>query len=278
MRKELSVSEIQEISLHILKEIIALCKKLELRYCLIYGSLIGAVRHKGFIPWDDDLDLMMPRQDYEQLIAYFIENRAMLEPLELFEPRVKKEYPYMIARISDSRYILDAENEEDYGIGVFVDIYPFDGLGNTKKEALHYGLTGDRLSSLCFQASRKRFEIGTTKSLLRKIIKYPVFLFAHAIGKEWFQKKLAQTAGKKDYDTSEYIGCVVWLSGGEKDIFKREWFEGTAEVLFGGVRVCIPKQYDRILRHIYGDYRKLPPASEQKGHHNYKAYEKESVK
>ena len=153
------------------------------------------------------------------MMAYFMENMDRLAPLELFEPRVKHEYPYMIARISDSRYILDVENEKDYGIGIFVDIYPFDGLGNTKKEAIRYGLAGDRISSLCFQATRKRFEIGTTKSLFRKMIKYPVFLFAKAAGKDCFQKWLSQMADKKEYDNSEYVGCVVWLSGGERDIF-----------------------------------------------------------
>lgn len=274
MKQELSMREIQEGSLNILKQIIALCKRLELRYYVIYGSLIGVVRHKGFIPWDDDLDLMMPRPDYERLIAYFMENTDRLAPLELFEPRVKLDYPYMIARISDSRYVLDVENEENYGIGVFVDIYPFDGLGNTKKEAVSYGLAGDRISSLCFQSTRKHFEIGTTRSLLRKLIKYPVFLFARTLGKDFFQKRLSRMAGRKEYDSSEYVGCVVWLSGGQRDIFKREWFEQTIELPFEGVLVCIPKQYDRILRHIYGDYRKLPPISEQKGHHNYHAYMK----
>lgn len=274
MKKELSVSEIQNASLEILKQIISLCKRLDLRYYVIYGTLIGVVRHKGFIPWDDDLDLMMPRPDYERLIAYFMKNKDRLSPLELFEPRVKKAYPYMIARVSDSRYILDVENEEDYGIGVFVDIYPFDGLGNTKEEAVRYGLTGDRISSLCFQATRKHFEMGMTKSIFRKVIKYPVFLFARAMGKDYFQKRLAKMAGEKDYDSSEYVGCVVWLSGGQKDIFKREWFTKVIELPFDGVRVCIPKRYDRILRHIYGDYMKLPPVNEQKGHHNYRAYVK----
>lgn len=272
MKKELSLKEIQKVSLDILSQIIVLCRELNLRYYVIYGSLIGAIRHKGFIPWDDDLDLMMPRTDYERLITYFMENTDSLAPLELFEPRAKREYPYMIARISDSRYLLDVENEKSYGIGIFVDIYPFDGLGNTKKEAVRYGLTGDRISSLCFQATRKRFEIGTTRSLFRKIIKYPVFLFAKTVGKDCFQKRLAEMAGRKEYDDSEYVGCVVWLSGGQKDIFKREWFEQTADCFFEGIQVCIPKQYDKILRHIYGNYMQLPPVSEQKGHHNYRAY------
>ena len=69
MKKELSLKEIQNVSLDILNRIIVLCRELDLRYYVIYGSLIGAVRHKGFIPWDDDLDLMMPRPDYEQLMA-----------------------------------------------------------------------------------------------------------------------------------------------------------------------------------------------------------------
>lgn len=277
MKKELTVPEIQKASLQILEQIIVLCKQLNLRYYMFYGSLIGVIRHKGFIPWDDDVDIMMPRPDYERLIAYLIENKEKTAPLELFEPRVNQSYPYMIARISDSRYILDVDNEEGYGIGVFVDIYPFDGLGNSKKEALHYGLKGDRASSLCFQATRKRFEIGLTKSLFRKVIKYPVFLFAKATGKDRFQKYLTKLAGEKQYDDYEYVGCLVWLSGGVKDIFRRQWFGKTIEASFEGIQVCIPKQYDKILRHIYGDYMQLPPPDEQKGHHNYRAYVKEQV-
>lgn len=275
MRKELTIEEIQRASYDILVKIAGICKEQELRYCLIYGTLIGAVRHKGFIPWDDDLDIMMPRPDYERLLAYMREHRKELEPLEVFEPGEKKKYPYMIARISDSRYELETDNEEDYGIGVFIDIYPYDGLGNTPKEACSFGMKGDRLSSLCFQATRQRYAVGTTKSTLRKLLKLPVFWFARLVGKDYFQKKLSSLAGVKAYDSSEYVGCVVWLSGGKKDIFKREWFEKPVEISFCGGSFHAPKEYDKVLRHAYGDYMQLPPPEERIRQHFYRAYRKE---
>lgn len=272
--EELSTKEIQEVELEILKTISDICREQNLRYCLAYGTLLGAVRHKGFIPWDDDLDIIMPREDYEELLKYLGMHKQSYKNLQVFNPETNPSYPYMITRISDDRYLLDVDNENDYGIGIFIDIYPYDGLGNTKEEALRFGLKGDRLSSLCFQATRQRFAMGYTKSIFRKIIKLPVYLFSKAVGKNFYQKKLALLAGEKPYDTSKYVGCVVWLSGGEKDIFKKEWFDEIIEAPFEKYNFCIPKEYDSILKHAYGDYMKLPPVNERVGHHDYIAYRK----
>ena len=109
-KKELSLSEIQAGSLRILKTIDKVCNILNLRYFLAYGTLIGAIRHKNFIPWDDDIDIMMPRDDYKLLIDYFIKHKDELTPLELFSYYNNPKYPYMISRISDNRFYLDVEN------------------------------------------------------------------------------------------------------------------------------------------------------------------------
>lgn len=277
MKEELTIEQIQKASLEILLEIIKICKKLDLKYFLYYGTLIGVIRHQGFIPWDDDLDIMMPRNDYEILIQFFIDHKNAYKYLTLYEPRVNKNYPYMIGRISDNRYYLEVENEKDYGIGVFVDIYPFDGLGNTRKESLKFAKKGDRLSSLCYQATREKFVIGNTKAFFRKIIKYPVFIFSKIIGKEYFQRKLALLVGIKKYEESDYVGCIIWISGGERDVYKKEWLEETIELSFCNHMVSVPKKYDKILKNIYGDYMKLPSKEEQIGHHFYKAFLKNST-
>ncbi|UXC62730.1 LicD family protein [Ligilactobacillus agilis] len=271
---EVSIEETQKISLEILNTISLICEEKNLRYALIYGTLIGAVRHQGYIPWDDDIDIMMPRPDYEKLLQYLKENIAVYPHLQVFNPDECADYPYMITRISDNRYVIDVDNEDPYGMGVFIDVYPYDGLGNSKKEALKFGLKGDRLSSLCYQATRRRFAIETTTSNVRKILKYPVYLYAKLRGKEVFQRKLAKLAGIKEYDESNYVGCVVWLSWGEKDIFPRKWFEETILVNFDKYKFRIPKEYDALLRYEYGDYMKLPPKKERVGHHNYKVYKK----
>lgn len=274
MRQELTIQEMQAVSLEVLKVISEICEEQGFRYSLIYGTLIGAVRHHGYIPWDDDVDIMMPRPDYDKFLKYFQAHASEYPHLRAFNRDACKEYPYMITRISDDRYWIDMENEKPYGMGIFVDIYPYDGLGNTKEEAVRYGMKGDRLSSLCYQSTRMHFAIETTTSVVRKAIKYPVYLMSKLIGKEFFQRRLESLARKRNYDESQYIGCVVWLSGGERDIFERRWFDETIMVPYEKYEFRIPKYYDEVLRHTYGDYMKLPPESERIGHHYYKGYRK----
>lgn len=123
-------------------------------------------------------------------------------------------------------------NEESCGMGIFIDIYPYDGFGNDKDVALEYGRKGDLLSSFCYQATRKSFAVETTVSPIRKLLKLPIFIIAKIIGKDFFQKRLQSLVGIYDYDDSKYVGCIVWLSGGEKDIFLKEWFEESILVQF----------------------------------------------
>ena len=271
-RKELSLKEIQSISLEILKAVTDVCEELGLRYCLIYGTLIGAVRHHGYIPWDDDVDIMMPRPDYDKLLEYLASHK--LPNLSVFNRQTCPEYPYMISRISDDRYILEMENEKSVGMGIFIDVYPFDGLGVEKDESVKFGLKGDHLSSWCYQATRKHYAVETTRSPLKKILKFPVFLIAKIIGKDHFQNKLEKLGGAKDYDKCEYVGCVIWLSWGEKDMFLRKWFDETMKVPFEKYEFRVPKCYDEVLRHTYGDYMQLPPENQRAAHHYYKAFKK----
>lgn len=274
MKRELSMQEVQQVSLAILKQVAEICEKLELKYALVYGTLIGAIRHKGFIPWDDDLDIMMPRNDYEKLLNYFKERGNVIGNLEVFNPDANPNYPYMITRISDNRYHIVTENEKDYGLGAFIDIYPYDGLGKTFEEAYEFGMKGDRLSSLCFCATREKYKWDPLAGFVKNVAKLPVFLISKIVGKSYFQKKLAQLAGQKDFDESQYVGCVVWLSGGKKDIFERKLFDELIKVPFEGEMFYVPKEYDKVLRHTYGDYMQLPPENERIGHHYYVVYEK----
>ncbi len=269
--------EIQEISLEILKQVADLCEELNLRYFLAWGTLIGAVRHKGFIPWDDDLDIMMPRPDYDRLLDYLYYHK--LPNLTLFNRRTCPDYPYMISRISDDRYILKMENEDSVGMGVFIDIYPLDGMGDTLEEAIRYGVYTDRISSLCYQATRKHFAIETTTSTFRKLVKRPVFWYSRFIGKDIFQNKIENYIrnNNRDYDSSEWVGDLVWLSGGEKEILKREWLDEYNMVPFEQYEFRIPKMFDLVLRQTYGDYMVLPPENQRVGHHYYSAYRKEDL-
>lgn len=272
--EELTLQDGQSISLNIMKVVADICEQEGLVYYLAYGTLIGAIRHKGFIPWDDDIDIMMPRQDYHKLIEYFEKHEADLKPLQLFSIYNCRNYPYMITRISDSRYVLDVQNEKSYGMGVFIDIYPLDGVGDTVVEYTKNKNRASRYSSLCFLSTRIRCEKGNTKSKIRLMIKWPAFLYAKVRGKNHFIKKLEKMVEKCDYVNSNYVGCLVWGSDGVKCIFPREWLDETILVPFEGYEFRIPKEYDAILTRLYGDYMKLPPEKDRIAHHFYKIYKK----
>lgn len=272
--RELAMGDIQEISLEILKTVADICDEQKFRYFLAFGTLIGAIRHQGYIPWDDDVDIVMPRPDYDRLLRYLSAHISEYKILKVFNRETCKNYPYMITRISDVRYEIDMKNEKPYGMGVFIDIYPLDGLGNDRNEANKLSCRGDRLSSLCFQASRKHYAIETTKSRLRKLLKLPIFCFSKLIGTKFFQDKLEKLAKVKEYDQSEYVGCVIWNSGGVKSVYLRKWFDEYLILPFGKYKFRVPKDYDAFLQQLYGDYMILPPEKERIGNHFYKMYEK----
>lgn len=274
--RKLTMEEIQSVSLEILKKISDVCESQNLRYFLAGGTLIGAVRHKGFIPWDDDLDVVMPRPDHDKLIEYLLNHKEETPNLDVFNPDTCNTYPYMLTRISDNRYHIVMENEQDYGLGVFIDIYPLEGLGDNKKNAERLCKKGNFYASCCFQSTRSHFAMEATKGLFRKTLKYPFYLFSKVLGKRYFQNKLRDLKMKcpKSFDESKYVGCATWTSIAEKAVFPKEWLDGFEVILFEHYNFRVPKGYDEMLHAIYGDYMKLPPEHERIGHHFYSMYQR----
>ena len=117
----LTMKDTQQIALEILHTVAQICEEQKLRYYLVYGTLIGAVRHHGFIPWDDDVDIMMPRPDHDRLMEYLDDHIGEYPHLQVFNRKTCPEYPYMITRISDDRYEIRMENEKPFGMGIFID-------------------------------------------------------------------------------------------------------------------------------------------------------------
>lgn len=274
---ELNNKEMQAVELEILKVLSGICEEQGLDYFLMYGTLLGAVRHKGFIPWDDDLDIMMKRADYDKLIAYLMEHEEELMPYKLFSPYNNPEYPFMLARFCDTRYKYVANNEKDCGMGLFVDIYPLDGAGKNWKEVKLKGNYYRYLSSMCFLASRERFfvdheEYSSKKSIKQTLIKAPLFVIAKTLGYKHYFKKLEKLVGRHPYDKCDFVGPTTWQSDYKRDVMKKEWVDETVFIDFEDGRFRVPKEYGKVLKHKYGDYMKLPPKEKQVATHDYKAY------
>ena len=273
MRK-IGLEESQAVSLGILKRVADICDKKGLKYSLAYGTLLGAIRHKDFIPWDDDIDIWMPRPDYELLLSYSETHAEELAPLQVFNQKTCSKYPYMITRISDSRYVLDVKNEANYGIGVFIDIYVLDGFGSDLLQAQKMASIAKKNASLLFLATRLYYHFGTTKGFKKRLLKMPAFIYAKLRGKKFFIQNIEALIAQNDYNSSDYIGCICWCVNEVREIFKKNQFENLQKCKFGRYEFNIISDYDIILRQIYNDYMQLPPLEDRIPHHLYDTYEK----
>lgn len=271
--KELTLREIQLGELGVLKKLKEICEDQGLRYFLFFGTLLGAIRHKGFIPWDDDVDVGMPREDYEKLLGYFRENSDALLPFRLMHFSTNENYIYPIARICDTRYQVDYSETKEYGLGLFIDIYPFDGWGDTEEdgERIYRQAAADR--SKVFLSGLEHF-VPSHSAAWRTPIKWVAYQIAKLHPANFYAKKLDNFAKRTPYENSRYVGCTNWADSPRQRVDKT--LLETISWRFEDEDFAIPVGYDAILRKEYGDYMQLPPEEDRVGHHYYKAYRKDS--
>lgn len=257
-----------------LKKLVSVCDELGLRYCLYFGTLIGVVRYHGFIPWDDDVDIVMPRPDYEKLVAYFAEHAEENKPFVLMHYKLNKEYIYPIARLCDTRYYVDYNGAKEYGLGLFVDIYPFDGCGQTKEEAIQYILGHLHDVKMIGLAGSDHFK-PSLKGMHATLPKFAAYCVAKCMGSRNLIRKLEEKSLKKPFDENKFAGLAIW-DVLEHIVVEQDSFNHRIQMQFEDTNFAVPENYDAILRATYGDYMQLPPESERIGHHYYHAYLKDS--
>ena len=269
---ELSLREIQMESLKVLKVVKKICEKEGIQYSLAWGTLLGAVRHKGFIPWDDDVDVMMPRSEYERFISYCKNNADELKPFQIIHYSNNQQYVYVLARFSNSKFTVDYKNVRDYGLGTFVDIYPLDGLGNTYEEACKNMKKNRTLMHLIKLLNTDHFE-PSPDGIAKTIMKYPVYLYAKANGLNNLISKFDKRCKSISYTDSLFVG-IPTVETMESCIIQKKWIEEYTSIAFEDDTFPAPKMYDELLKHRYGNYMQLPPLEQQIAHHFYSVYKK----
>lgn len=257
----LTLDEIHAALLGILSEFDRVCRKYDLHYTLAYGTLIGAIRHKGFIPWDDDIDVVMPRPDYEKFYALCHAGKIELgEHFYLADDRGKKAaYPYL--KLLDDRYALKSWSHREVP-HLFIDIFPLDGAPEGEKTLSKLYRTRMRYNVINVLAHWYTPEQKWT--LLLRVIGFPVYLCAYFYGTARAARKITAIVRKNDFGTCKESG--VFCYGLAKWTMPRENFETYCEVDFEGKRFMAIADYDVWLRMIYGDYMQLPPESKRHTH------------
>ena len=260
------IREIQQMELGIMEYIHEICQKIGVKYFLAYGSLIGAVRHKGFIPWDDDMDICMLREDYEKLQDYLISNPDERYEVMSYKNNLNYVYPFM--KVQDNQtYLLEEDVRIDSNMGIYVDIFPVDGYEDDSvfKDKMTRLIKKRQLSCYTFKG------ITNTKSLLNSLIRYiSVIIFYFTNTNKYIRgiDELAQSRKVGDYELVDYL----IYKDMNKPVWKREWLNQTITGVFEGKEFMIPKNYHEILTSDYGDYTQLPPVELRFSHHDFQLW------
>ncbi len=258
------MKECKRIQLEILDEIDAFCKKHGLKYSLAYGTLIGAVRHKGYIPWDDDIDIIMPRPDYEKFIGSFNSNDNFVQNLSDSNVCIE-----IFTKVSRKGTIM---RDRQYGRelwGVNVDIFPIDGAPEDDLDS-HY----EELLSLYSWVSRlcpfyKVVGSGSTiwfiKYLLKRL-KYPHLGNCRSIKKEIHNRLLEHSF------TNSPLAGAYFGDDGIREFMPRVWFQDFTTLKFEGKDYFAITNYDAYLRRLFENYMELPPEEKRCSHHLYDSF------
>ncbi|OWV26301.1 hypothetical protein B7988_06875 [Fibrobacter sp. UWB1] len=259
--KEMTLKELQEFSLNILKDVHGFCKQNNIKYSLAYGTLIGALRHKGFIPWDDDIDIIMPREEFNRFCQMYASDKY-----HLISPAMPECW-LGFARVCDMDRTLAKTPSMwcSYDTGVWIDIFPVDGVSDDFdefKKNISYGydlwINQQRCRDTRHSFSKRLSLLYNIKLAVKKIVRLG--------GKnlEKYNNLLKENAQRYKFGETNHWSQIVCLDDGVKNYQHIDDFRDVVEVPFEDSIFYAMNGYDRFLRNIYGDYMELPPVEDQK--------------
>lgn len=268
----MTTEEIKQCELDILIWFDKICKDYNLTYWLAYGTLIGAIRHKGFIPWDDDIDIMMPRKDYIRLSSIdLLSNRY-----KILTPYNTKRYPYPMYKIIDTKTIKKEPIRKKYQvIGVDVDIFPVD---NYPADINEVKILSDEIKRNQVQINKISQNFGKGRSFIRTILRNVIIALRHILDDlgfvplSKFVKNIDNLAQSYNLNKTGYMGNYMMIESCLYHMNPSTVFESSVYVEFEGMRFPAPIGFDSCLRKAYGDYMIPPSEKEQITHHIFKAY------
>ena len=260
--KKLSLQELQKVEFDILCVTADICEKNNLNYSLAGGTLLGAVRHGEFIPWDDDIDIVMPRGDYEKFIGIF--SKESPKRYKILTPHADKNYIYEYIKVVDMETtMIEFPETKKIHTHVYIDIFPVDGMPDTRKKQEQHLKSVHFWQLLRAYIKRGQYRIEDKKRIVRCISKILCLINTSYVS-EFLITKLDKISKKYSYENSHYAAVVT--GSGMKEVLKKEDYLLDGKIEFCGREFSTYNNPEIYLSSLYGDYMKLPPIGERKGH------------
>ena len=259
----MSVQDKQKASLDALLCLDAFCEKHGLVYYLTYGTLIGAIRHHGFIPWDDDVDVMIPRPDYETLLREFRDPTGTYELHSCFS---HSDYVLPYAKLQNMRTQRVLSDGTALAEGIGVDLFPLDGIqGDLETAREQFRKKNDKFRRIIQRYDRFRYMRGGGAGNLLKRLSGSL-LFSSGYLRKIGQEISANPFGS-DYHQCSRFCPAVGIHSGKFRVLEKEWLD-PVRADFEGYRLLVPSGYDAFLTMVYGDYMQVPPEDQRESTHD----------
>lgn len=260
--RKIEKKEIQPRLAKLLKEVKDICEEHGLRYYLWGGTLLGAIRHNGFIPWDDDIDICMPREDYNKLIE-LQKQKKLKNTLHCHE--LEKNYKYLYAKYCEDGTLVSEKYSNAGKFGLFVDIFPLDGLGNDRKEI--------KKLFAKLKPCHNLYWASIASNSIRPLLLIPPFTPLFFMWRYFF-KKLSKATNKYSFDESTYVGKIGTVLV-DREILEKDYYTSNSTVTFEGEKYSAPNNPHKWLEWIYGKTYMTPPPEHKRKPHGFKAWETE---
>ena len=259
----------KEQLLKILQWFHSYCVENGLRYYILCGTMLGAARHKGFIPWDDDIDVGMPRKDYERFLD--LADGKMFGPYTVESPRSEaKEFWYYFSKVYDTQTTLIENNRKIVKRGLYIDVFPLDGIGQSYEESLkNYKSIVWRMNFLTARSVAVREGRKWYKNLAVHVMQcIPDCI----VNEKALVRKITRMSAERAFDGCAYVGNLpsAWR---EKELIKREIYGTPTLYQFEHLQVYGVEDFDAYLTALYGDWRELPPEDKRVSHHSILNYD-----
>ena len=260
--KEIKYDELRVVQLNILQNVHNFCIAHDIKYTLAYGTLLGAVRHGGYIPWDDDIDIAMLRPDYERFMQEYKD-----EVYKFTECRLDKDVHIGFGKVEDTRTLV-IEGGNTKNLGVTIDVFPIDDLCDTYEDSVKY-FRSFKWNWLIRKVKYR--ELSIVKTISKKIAVGLLKVVCIPFSVHSLTLKNVERALKHRNPHSKYVGLICDANVYEIEIMKRTIWSEYQTVSFEGKTIVAVKDTDGYLRSLYGDYMKLPPKEQQVPKHDFEA-------